>query len=1054
MWLLNVFTFKLEHFLESNVPAYAILSHTWTKNEVSYQDMQTHKSAKQHAGYAKIAQSCHLAKMDKLSHVWIDAINSMYRWYSRAEVCYAYLVDAELANLSGTFEESAWFTRAPKEVKFFDRDWNSIGWRTTLVSWISRITKIDVAILKHTKALADVSVAKRMSWAAFRQTSRIEDMAYCLLGLFDVSIPMLYGEGKRSFIRLQEEIIRTSNDHSIFAWDVDGGAVRSGELLADSPRDFASCHDIVSWGRPGQYELTNRGLRIELKVVQSEDAASTRLSNVNEPREYFGLLHCRLEDELGGTLALRLQRNSENGEFNVSSLTTKTSVDQDDTANGASEHRPSSTRLKFVDMDRIPDAASQHLEIGKRYQSEENAARFWVRINPGLPIEIDDSYPENVWNNKRTIMRVSLVDSRLWYDAASSSARPSMYAEGVQREQYREYPSLRLVRGAVLLRSTTASRPLAVIFGFDRVTWGSNLIPGIRIAHVDKTILEAFCSDDSWSAAETARLHSSARSSTASQWWDTSVGREVITASIAQEQIMGDTVFIVNINTTHSLTLGQAQELGATIDEPDSDSNDAFDFQSPLSASDDLFQIPPTTVILNDFRKAPPEAAEHMLRCILSSQHTLPDLLNFARVNKGMYRVFKDYEAALVHTVLQTQLNVLPAFAVAYVEASWKSRSSEKDAASAYVRALRAYTCAASLCGSVGAWQYAQEMDFCLQRHVGGLHMLVHHLTGVSSITEDDLLTLALDRWQTHSTSSIIDEAVELSDQVLGQYELYEEKELDDVAMQNNYQDASLGLNVDDPDTEHIRYRLHGLLSNLWQFQHPTPFEMPRSPDPEAEAILPEDSALQPLFAPPQHPPDLLQSSASFPFFASQATSFAPMSGVLSQLVSGLRIWDGDLQAPMLSGSSGFRALVHGLYWFRKTSLRLGTYRLFHSYFAVQELPADIPSELEATELSSPDQPSSPFVFSEVVEETTTFVLDAWSIAKELANDMDAFFRDTQQEERPLDGGHTSRSLGIPETPGMTSLHGLFTPPAIPGHWPGELRPWDGVWRSAPTQEG
>ncbi|KAK3070406.1 hypothetical protein LTR53_010528 [Teratosphaeriaceae sp. CCFEE 6253] len=1033
MWLLNVFTFKLEHFLESNVPAYAILSHTWTKNEVSYQDMQTHKSAKQHAGYAKIAQSCHLAKMDKLSHVWIDAINSMYRWYSRAEVCYAYLVDAKLANLSGSFEESAWFTR---------------------VSWISRITKIDVAILKHTKALADVSVAKRMSWAAFRQTSRIEDMAYCLLGLFDVSIPMLYGEGKRSFIRLQEEIIRTSNDHSIFAWDVDGGAVRSGELLAESPRDFAGCHDIISWGRPGQYELTNRGLRIELKVVQSEDTASALLSNVHEPREYFGLLHCRLEDELGGTLALRLQRNSENGEYNVSSSTTKTSVDQDDSANGASEHRPTSTRLKFVGMDRIPDAASQHLEIGKRYQSEENVARFWVRINPGLPIDIDDCYPENVWNNKRTIMRVSLVDPRLRYDGASSSSGPSLYAEGVQREQYREYPSLRLVRGAVLLRSTTASRPLAVIFGFDRVTGGSNIVPGIRIAHVDKTTLEGFCSGDSWSAEASARSHSSARSSTASQWWDTSVGREAITASIAQEQIMGDTVFIVNINTTHSLTLGNAQELGATIDEPESASGDSLDSRNPLSASDDLFQIPPTTVVLNEFRKAPPEAAEHMLRCILSSQHTLPDLLNLARVNKGMYRMFKDYEAALVHTVLRTQLNALPAFAAAYVEASLKSRSPEKDSASVYVRALGAYTRAASLCGSVGAWQYAQEIDLYLQRHVGGLHMLIHHLTGVSSISEDELLALAFDRWRTEAASSIVDEDIELSDHMLDHYELYEEKELDDVAMQNNNnQDASLRVTVDDPDTEHIQYRLNGLLSTLWQHQYTLPAERPRSPDGEPEAIIAEYSALQPFFAAPQLPPDLLQSSASFPYFASQATSFAPMSGVLSQVVSGLRIWDGDLQAPMLSGSSGFRALVRGLYWFRKTSLSLGTYRLFHSYFAVQELPADIPSELEATELSSPDQPSSPFVFSEVVEETTTFVLDAWSIAKELANDMDAFFRETQ-EERPLDGGHIPRSLQIPETPGMTSLHGLSTPPAIPGHWPGELRPWGGVWRSAPRQDG
>jgi len=86
------------------------------------------------------------------------------------------------------------------------------------VTAISLITSIDPAVVAGIRALGDICVAERMTWAAHRETSKIEDMAYSLFGIFDVNMPLLYGEGAKAFIRLQEEILKEQDDMSIFAW--------------------------------------------------------------------------------------------------------------------------------------------------------------------------------------------------------------------------------------------------------------------------------------------------------------------------------------------------------------------------------------------------------------------------------------------------------------------------------------------------------------------------------------------------------------------------------------------------------------------------------------------------------------------------------------------------------------------------------------------------------------------------------------------------------------------------------------------------------------------
>ena len=107
---------------------------------------------------------------------------------------------------------------ASRKIRFYGRNWDYIGVKAQLVETISEMTGIDELALKDSRSLPHFTVAKRMSWAASRETSRPGDRAYSLLGIFGVKLPLLYGEGDQAFVRLQEELLRTSMDHSLFAW--------------------------------------------------------------------------------------------------------------------------------------------------------------------------------------------------------------------------------------------------------------------------------------------------------------------------------------------------------------------------------------------------------------------------------------------------------------------------------------------------------------------------------------------------------------------------------------------------------------------------------------------------------------------------------------------------------------------------------------------------------------------------------------------------------------------------------------------------------------------
>ncbi|KAF7562717.1 hypothetical protein G7046_g1412 [Stylonectria norvegica] len=364
MRLINVNTLELEEFFERKIPAYAILSHTWDEEEVTYDDWLQPERAKLKKGYSKIMNTCQIvATLHDLKYVWIDtccidkrssadlseAINSMYKWYENSQLCLAYLADVSCCGpqavdvdfrshfpfsklnegrlrmtpsvvpLSEAEEQqfilSRWFTRgwtlqellAPRQLIFLSHDWRVLGQQSDLVPAIYQATSIPSRILYKLDTLRNYSVATRMSWASMRMTSRLEDTAYCLMGIFGINMPLLYGEGSRAFQRLQEEILKSTTDHSILAWQsesmddvVDDDDETSNEdsdedaeddnydetyvykhlvvgfphpVFAPSPREFRHCSTVYPIPKLDRklahHTMTSSGLQVRLPFFET-----------------------------------------------------------------------------------------------------------------------------------------------------------------------------------------------------------------------------------------------------------------------------------------------------------------------------------------------------------------------------------------------------------------------------------------------------------------------------------------------------------------------------------------------------------------------------------------------------------------------------------------------------------------------------------------------------------------------------------------------------------------------------------------------------------------
>jgi ankyrin repeat protein len=321
MRLLNTTTFELHNFSHDAVPRqYAILSHIWGKeeDEISFRDIQEGRIKEAASRPTKLEGCCKIAKKDGYEYIWVDtccidntnsvelqaAINSMFRWYKNASICYAYLSDVPADDKNpwdpkSKFSSSRWFERgwtlqellAPPRLRFYNSAWHCHGTKGDLCAIIEKATGIPSPHLLGIRALRDASVAQRMSWAANRVTKQPEDIAYCLLGIFGVAMPMIYGEGhKKAFRRLQELIMTEIGDDSILAWGLGQTESTSeplaepgpGCILASSPADFAKCGNILAREHASRDSFDKFGgcLRLHIPLF------------ISAPGTTFGLLKC------------------------------------------------------------------------------------------------------------------------------------------------------------------------------------------------------------------------------------------------------------------------------------------------------------------------------------------------------------------------------------------------------------------------------------------------------------------------------------------------------------------------------------------------------------------------------------------------------------------------------------------------------------------------------------------------------------------------------------------------------------------------------------------
>lgn len=363
MRLLDCDTLEFKTFNETELPEYAILSHTWGNEEVNYQEMRwlqklqtipeelrssplcqlllnsdsgarlpaTEESITARAGYRKIRKTASKAKRAGCQYFWIDtccidksssselqeSINSMYRWYKQSSVCLVYLEDAirapgvELTDenyFDGMIRGSRWVTRgwtlqeliAPPYIRFYDKNWtffyiknHSLGHHL-----LYSATGIPLDVL----ASGDMSrycVAEKMSWAARRSTTRVEDMAYCLMGIFDISMPMLYGEGDKAFVRLQEHIMSRSGDDSLLAWKAsssDSSTYRG--LFARSPAEFID-GGYVCRGNACAMSSTSLGISLPVHLAPFGTEADYYVAylQANCRNNYIGIILRKLESD-------------------------------------------------------------------------------------------------------------------------------------------------------------------------------------------------------------------------------------------------------------------------------------------------------------------------------------------------------------------------------------------------------------------------------------------------------------------------------------------------------------------------------------------------------------------------------------------------------------------------------------------------------------------------------------------------------------------------------------------------------------------------------------
>lgn len=438
MRLLQTSTFELVtkyQSLDDTFPPYAILSHTWgTDNEeISLQDLQyvlaTRKnrtndlvtqSLMARPGFIKIQRAAKLALSEGYDFIWIDtccidktssaelseAINSMFQWYEQSTVCYVFLSDVEAVEDAGdqlppetcdAISSSRWFTRgwtlqeliAPSNLRFYSKDWAFLATKDGHFgkTYLSAITGIDMSALVGSQELEYFSVATRMKWASQRKTTRLEDMAYCLMGIFNVNMPLLYGEGTKAFIRLQEEILRGDNDQSLFAWRCPKDDPHSSQLsglLAKTPVWFQDSEQFrplpinVEASASAPSSMTNAGLYVQFRLhSQKESTSKPKKGETGTKEDVVAVLHCSpyiCEDGQENKLRKAALRLAHLGGDRYSRLSCDSIVDID-----PSELESGHSTYEYIYVKQTPTVALPDIYVDDRMMNHELSAVWFQK---------------------------------------------------------------------------------------------------------------------------------------------------------------------------------------------------------------------------------------------------------------------------------------------------------------------------------------------------------------------------------------------------------------------------------------------------------------------------------------------------------------------------------------------------------------------------------------------------------------------------------------------------------------------------------------------------
>lgn len=290
MLLLHTASLELCEF-GSDAPPYGTFSARWEDDTLGHEDLPSPQTAHQRPAFQALQRACSECQNHGLQWLWNDAVcinrrsidalsktlNSLAEIYRKSRLCIVYLHDlfdteASHFDVERGLSSCSWIKHVwmlPQLIfstvlQFYDAQWMHIGSKRQLSAELSRITAIEEGVLDGSESLEDYPNCVKMSWAAGLSAEAIEDVAYSLLAVFNVNMTIRYGEGMESFLRLQEEILKNTDDYSLLAWQPIPNQSYRG-LLAHSPLEYSHFKNKSkeSPSLRGQLKIQSDGLYIQ-----------------------------------------------------------------------------------------------------------------------------------------------------------------------------------------------------------------------------------------------------------------------------------------------------------------------------------------------------------------------------------------------------------------------------------------------------------------------------------------------------------------------------------------------------------------------------------------------------------------------------------------------------------------------------------------------------------------------------------------------------------------------------------------------------------------------